>query len=176
MNRKLLARVPGLEIICAGQGDADHEDRFRQALAAEDISDAFRWLGWVQPDGLQRIAGDVAGALVPLADTLVNRARCPVKVLELMALGLPVAADPVGEVPFLLGSGSAGWLLPANDDDWVDSLAQFLKARGERKRLGARARQRVRTCFLWEHRVQQLEALYHRLRHRREERPPSAPE
>lgn len=37
-------------------------------------------------------------AICPLEDSLLNRARCPAKLVDLLAAGLAVVADDVGEV------------------------------------------------------------------------------
>ncbi|MRR33602.1 glycosyltransferase, partial [bacterium] len=55
--------------------------------------------GWVEPAELPGYlaAGDVA--LYPFDDTLVNRTKCPAKLTELLAAGVPVVADRVGQIP-----------------------------------------------------------------------------
>ena len=43
-----------------------------------------------------RALGDVA--IYPMADTLINRAKSPVKVLEPMLMGLPIVAHRIGHI------------------------------------------------------------------------------
>ncbi|MGC8839258.1 MAG: glycosyltransferase [Anaerolineae bacterium] len=146
---RLRARVPGLDLWMAGRGCPTHEARWQRALASEGMADATHWLGWVEPLHLPAVAAQVHAALVPLEDHLVNRARFPAKVLDLMALGLPIAADPVGEVPEALAHGEAGLLLPQEEEAWVEALAEFLEGQEARCSLGARARARVQEAYLW---------------------------
>src|SRR5512143_2476943 len=62
------------------------------------FKDALIMAGWIEttdlPDYLA--AGDVA--VYPFADTLVNRAKCPAKLTELLRAGVPVVADRVGQI------------------------------------------------------------------------------
>ena len=157
---RLRARVPGLGIRMAGRGTPEHEVRWRSALAAEGLSEIAQWLGWIPPSRLPDVAAQVHAALVPLEDHLVNRARFPAKVLDLMALGLPIAADPVGEVPEILAHGEAGLLLPREEEAWVEALAAFLAGQETRLSLGARARARVREAYLWGRWGEVLERAY----------------
>ncbi len=157
---RLRARVPCLEVWMAGRGHPTHEDRWQRALAAEGLTEAVRWLGWIDPPCLPKVAAQVHAALVPLEDHLVNRARFPAKVLELMALGLPIAADPVGEVPETLAHGEAGLLLPQEEEAWAEALAGLLESQGARRSLGARARARVREVYLWTRWGEVLERAY----------------
>ncbi|MGQ9713154.1 MAG: glycosyltransferase [Anaerolineae bacterium] len=157
---RLSARLPGLELWMAGRGRPEHETRWQGALAAEGLAGAIRWLGWVDPPRLPEVAVQVHAALVPLEDHLVNRARFPAKILDLMALGLPIAADPVGEVPEALAHGEAGLLLPQEQEAWTEALAEFLHGQETRLRLGACARARVREAYLWSHWAEVLERSY----------------
>lgn len=157
---RLQARLPRLEVWMAGRGSPEHEARWQSALAAEGLATAVRWLGWVEPLHLPDVAAQVHAALVPLEDHLVNRARFPVKVLELMALGLPIAADPVGEVPEALAHGEAGLLLPSEEEAWTEALTEFLEGQETRRSLGGRARARVLRTYLWSHCGEVLERAY----------------
>ncbi|SFM70182.1 glycosyltransferase [Marinobacter pelagius] len=58
-------------------------------------------------------------AIQNIADLIVVPSRTeglPITLLEAMALGLPVLASPVGEIPFVLGNGEGGYLLPEDCD------------------------------------------------------------
>ena len=61
--------------------------------------------------------------LVPLTDTLLARSQMPCKLFEAMAMGKPILANAVSDVPAVLGDG--GYLLPPND---VAATAQAIQA------------------------------------------------
>ena len=77
------------------------------ALTAAGVAQYVDWLGYA-PDALGRLVAEHGTnliALYPLDDDLVNRARCPSKIPQLMAYGIPIVAEGVGEVArYLAGS------------------------------------------------------------------------
>jgi glycosyltransferase involved in cell wall biosynthesis len=91
--------------------------------------------------------GDIA--LYPMEDTLLNRAKSPVKLLEPMLMGLPVVAHRVGQTPEFLGD--AGVLVEAGGlEAMSEAVAALLSDAERRKRLGEKARDRVWAEFNWE--------------------------
>ena len=100
-----------------------------------------------------RLAGerrDVPGLLAD-ADVFVLSSRsegAPLSVLEAMAAGLPVVASAVGGVPELVADGATGLLVPPGDPGALAAaLDRLLADPALRRRLGAAARERVRTRF-----------------------------
>jgi glycosyltransferase involved in cell wall biosynthesis len=60
-------------------------------------------------------AQPIALALYPLDNDLANRARCPTKLMELMAAGVPVVAEDVGEARSYLGRYEDECLAPPDE-------------------------------------------------------------
>ena len=48
-------------------------------------------------------------------DNLINRSKCPVKLADMLAVGLPVVAEDVGQVPEYVIQGKTGLLRPSGD-------------------------------------------------------------
>jgi glycosyltransferase involved in cell wall biosynthesis len=85
-----------------------------------------------------------------LEDTLLNRARCPAKLVDLMAAELPVVADDVGQVREYIEHMSSGYLVPPGDmDAFAAGVLRLLSDRQLRSRLGKQARRRVMEEFGW---------------------------
>jgi glycosyltransferase involved in cell wall biosynthesis len=74
--------------------------------------------------------GDVGIAWVP--DDLWSRGKCGLKVLQYMASGLPVLANPVGVHGEMVLHGETG-ILAETEDEWVDA-ARWMASDGERRR------------------------------------------
>ncbi|MDQ3930932.1 MAG: glycosyltransferase, partial [Chloroflexota bacterium] len=88
-------------------------------------------------------------ALYPMEDTLLNRAKSPVKLLEVMLMSLPVVAHRVGQTPEFLGD--AGVLVEAGDVKAMSLSASALLSDAHRRgRLGEKARERAWAEFNWE--------------------------
>jgi glycosyltransferase involved in cell wall biosynthesis len=101
--------------------------------------------------------GDVL--LYPMADTLINRAKSPVKVLEPMLMGLPVVAHGAGQAAEFLGD--AGVLVEPGDLVGMARAASRLLTHPDQARaLGERARARVWAQFNWDRLSGQAQQAY----------------
>lgn len=84
---------------------------------------------------------------------------CPLKILDYMALGLPIVTTAQGDIPRLLGAG--GLLVPPGDANaFVDAVRRLLDDPELRAALGRAGRRRVRTRFTWQHTAQKLESVF----------------
>ncbi|MFZ2421609.1 MAG: glycosyltransferase, partial [Anaerolineae bacterium] len=81
----------------------------------------------------------------------INRARCSVKLVEMLAAGLPLVADDVGEASTYVTPGVTGLLIPpAADALTAQALCQLLTDRPLARSLGQAAARRVAGNFLWD--------------------------
>lgn len=134
---RVTARVPEAELRIAGEGP--ERSRLERRIRELGVGDTCRLLG----------ARDDVPTLLAAADAFVLSSRwegSPNAVMEAMASGLPVVATRVGGVPELLDSGEAGRLVPPEDPERLaEAMVEVSRAPAEeRRRLGARARERVR--------------------------------
>jgi glycosyltransferase involved in cell wall biosynthesis len=122
------------------------------ALANRGVGDQIDWLGYT-PTLLDRIATSQAGKLVgiyPLDDDLVNWARCPSKVPHLMALGIPVVGEAVGELASYLAGQREACLAPAGDAHGFRGRVRALLADPhQRARIGSELREAA-SQWTWE--------------------------
>jgi glycosyltransferase involved in cell wall biosynthesis len=133
----------------------------REAARHAGIEDRIIWLGWIDPSEVGRIAAGCELALHPFDDTPVNRAKCSVKLLELMATGIPVISTAVGENRSYIEDGTSGRLAASSDAAELAAAVLELLTRPERGReLGAAARERVERRFLWEYLAPTAENAY----------------
>jgi glycosyltransferase involved in cell wall biosynthesis len=135
-----------------GSGLAGEEELLRP-LPGIDV------FGWVDPSELPAILAAADVAIVPWTDTLSNRARHSVKVLELMRSGLPVIAYSVGELAATIGE--AGILVePGDQAGFACAVVALLRDRGRARELGDAARRRVLEQFTWERLVETATEAY----------------
>ena len=89
-------------------------------------------------------AGDIGVSWVPDDDW--SRGKCGLKVLQYMAAGLPVVANPVGVHAGLIRHGETGFLAetPA---EWVSAIRTLAGDADLRRRMGALGRRRVENEF-----------------------------
>ena len=97
------AAVPDVAVLLVGAGlyDADSA-RFRAQLAAAGLLDAVVDVGWVALAELPATLAAADVGLYLMDDTLLNRAKCSVKLADMLAAGVPVVAEGVGQVLSLI--------------------------------------------------------------------------
>jgi len=159
--KDVLARVPDARLLVVGKGLFGEEELLQQLSDSEGTSESLEYLGWLEGDELRQQQQGAQVALFPYNDTLINRAKCSAKLVELMALGLPVVATDVGENSNYIEHGVSGWLVPADDSEaFVNAVALLLKDLQLRTRLGKGARQRILDEFRWSNLAERAEQAY----------------
>jgi glycosyltransferase involved in cell wall biosynthesis len=159
----LVQRSPHARLLVVGKGERGEERALLDLAARAGVTGALDYRGWAEAADIPRYLAAADLALYPIADTLVNRAKCPVKLLELMAAGLPIVAGRVGQVVEYLDHGAAGLLVPPGDAGALALGAlRLLEDAGLRARLGEAARRRAHTLFGWEALAPAAEAAYRR--------------
>ena len=87
--------------------------------------------------------------LMPLVDSVFNRAKCAFKAIEYMACGVPVVASDVGENAIAVEHGKTG-LLVNTQKEWVTAIETLLADHGLRKEMGEAGQQRVKNYYSYE--------------------------
>lgn len=156
------SEVPDLAILGVGTGLYEEDTaQFRQQLASQGILERFTDVGWVEPERLPALFAAADVGIYLMEDTLLNRAKCPVKLADMLAMGVPVVAEAVGQVPEYVIQGKTGLLRPSGD---VAGLAQdvvyLLSNRAEAARLSDGAKKYIGEHFDWDTLSQLAETAY----------------
>jgi glycosyltransferase involved in cell wall biosynthesis len=143
------ARRPDARLLVVGSGEQQQERHMLQLAQRAGLARAIDYRGWVEPASLPGVLAEADIALVPLDDTLINRARCSAKLLELMAAGLPLVAAQVGQSGEYIRDGESGLLVPPGQPAALAQAAlRLLADSGLRQRLSAGA-QAALAPFSW---------------------------
>lgn len=130
---RLGREVPGLELklIC---------DRFPEFTPLKTI--ACRWSE--EYEAAEIATCDIGISWIP--DDPWSRGKCGLKLLQYMAAGLPVVANPVGVHPQMIVPGSNGFLA-ASEDDWIDAIRTLAADATMRRKMGQSARGTVEQFY-----------------------------
>jgi len=96
------------------------------------------WAGTTEADELAE--GDIGINWLPDDDW--SRGKCGLKVLQFMAAGLPVVANPVGMNCPMVEDGQTG-VLASTPGQWADAIARLAADPESRSRMGTAGRERV---------------------------------
>lgn len=117
--------------------------------------------GWVAREDLPLYLALANVALFPMDDTLLNRAKCPARLVDLLCAGVPVVAEAVGQCKEYIQDGSSGLLVSSGDASaFADAVVRLLRDPELRVRMGQAARQRIAAEYQWDLLVALCEGAY----------------
>ena len=153
---KILCRVreamPDLAILAVGAGLYQAQTmELRVLLAENDLLPAFVDTGWLPEEELPAVLAAADVGLYLMDDTLINRTKCPVKLADMAAVGLPIVAEAVGQVSEYVINGRTGLLRETGDTKGIASdLVTLLQDTAQRSRFAAASRAHIQTRFTWQ--------------------------
>jgi len=148
--RYVKKEINDVKLFIVGKGSFGEERELEELAIKEGLRDSIVFAGWVQPREIPGhiSLGDVA--IFPFDDTPLNRAKCPSKLVELMAVGKAIVADKVGEIAEYIEDGESGMLVnPRNTRQFAENVVRVLRDEDLRRRLGENARSRIWKTFTW---------------------------
>lgn len=155
-------QLPQARWLIIGQGWRGEEKTLEMTLVEAGLNQYVKFAGWVPVDQLPAYFKAADVAIYPYDDTPLNRAKCSVKLIDLMAAGLPVVADAVGQNCEYIQHDRSGILVPPEDDvAFGQALITLLQAPELRQRLGQTAMRHIETNFTWPYLVRTVERAYH---------------
>ncbi len=157
---RVRAGLPEVRLLVVGKGLFGEEDRLLSLARAEGW-DGLDYAGWSEMAALPHHFARAQVALYPFDDTLINRTKCPVKLLDLLAAGLPVVGEAVGQLNEMIRHGESGLLVaPGDEAAFAEALLRLLRAPHQARAMGARAAADVRARFDWDALAERAEAAY----------------
>lgn len=132
-------QCPGARLLIVGDGDDRELLRARARVLGIDHS--VTWTGRVSPERVPHLLAIATCSVDPVYDVPAMRGRSPLKIVESLAVGVPVVTGDVGDRREMLGEGKAGVIVPAGDADALArGLLQVLTDPVRRSALAAGAR------------------------------------
>jgi glycosyltransferase involved in cell wall biosynthesis len=154
-------RLPEARWLMVGQGLQGEERRLADQLTQAGLAEFVCFTGWLPYDQTPAYFQAADVAIFPYDDTVMNRTKCSVRLIDLLAAGLPVVADAVGQNKEYIEHDFSGILTPAEDDSaFGAALVALLQDPERQERLGQAAAQRMRRQFNWPELSQLAERVY----------------
>ena len=159
--QRVRERVGEARLLVVGKGFSAEEEDLLQLAREVGLADAVEYAGFVESEALPDYFAQADVAIYPFDDTLINRAKCSVKLLELLAAGVPIVAEAVGQNRECLRHGETGWLVnPGDAASFAEAVARLLEDAQLRLRLGRAAASDVRERFGWGRLAETVERAY----------------
>jgi glycosyltransferase involved in cell wall biosynthesis len=158
---RVLERVPAVRLLAVGAGLDGQEYEFLGLAERARLGSRVVYAGWQEPPELLGYFAAADLAICPLEDSLLNRCRCPAKITDLMAAGVPVVAESVGEVGRYIQHLSSGLLVtPGDQDAFAEGIVRLLEDEALRSALGRQAKRRALERFSWARLADVVERAY----------------
>jgi LPS sulfotransferase NodH len=149
--RQLLTLLPplkdlGARLVIAGGGARRWE--LEPEIARRDLTEAVRFAG---PLSAEQVPAFLAAADIGLHLTETGEEVSAAAILEMMAAGLPVVAEPKGCLPEIVKPGENGFLV-ARPSEVSARLAELIRSHALRRRMGEASRRQARAHSIHRHR------------------------
>ncbi|MDO8672121.1 MAG: VanZ family protein [Dehalococcoidia bacterium] len=154
-------RIPDVKLQIVGKGLFGEEAEMQRLAAERGLASQVVNAGWVEPADLPYFFAMADVAIYPFDDTLINRTKCSVKLIELLNAGLPVVADRVGQNAEYIEDGKSGLLVePGDSQAMAKAVITLLEEPETASRMGCSARQRIQSEFNWDNWAGEAERAY----------------
>jgi hypothetical protein len=80
--------------------------------------------------------------LGPLTDDVWTRGKCGLKLVQYLAVGVPVVCSPVGANKEIVADGKVGFWA-RDDKEWIERLSMLITNPDLRQKMGERGRERI---------------------------------
>jgi len=158
---RVLQSMPEARLLVVGKGLFGEEQSLIEGARERGWGDRIEYLGWLEPAELPAVFSRAEVAIYPFDDTLLNRTKCAVKLIDLLASGIPVVADAVGQNVEYIRHNETGVLAPSGDvGAMARAVVELLNERRRARLLGAAAAKDVRERFGWDRLVETVERAY----------------
>jgi len=132
-------------------GRGNREAFLKNQVLTRKLTDRVRFFGFVE--NVQEVLGSMDLVLLPSEEE-----GMPNSLMEAMVRGVAVAATPVGDVPYLLDYGKAGWLMPVGNRQAFKELLLQLEANpAQLAAMGEAGKRRIVQTFTFDKMIHNVE-------------------
>lgn len=155
---RVIERHPSARLLLVGGGEDYEQLQLRaKKIGVEEVT---TFTGRVAPDEIPNYIAISTMTVDPVNDDLIARARSPLKILESLAMGVPVVTGDVGDRRALLKSGHLGLLVPPGNPislfEGITYLLDNRKVLDEMSKMALSTREEL----YWDNLVDQFVRIY----------------
>jgi len=154
-------KLKNAQLLVIGKGMFREQEDLLRLAKERAIENALIYVGWVHSTDIPYYftLGDIA--IYPYDDTLLNRSKCPGKLVELMTAGKAIVAENVGQIKEYIVDGESGLLVtPENNEMFAQKIVNLLEDKQLRTKIGENAKQRITSYFSWDRLIVKVEETY----------------
>jgi glycosyltransferase involved in cell wall biosynthesis len=143
-------------------GDGDVRPDLEAMVREKGLEEWVYFTGRIPDEPLQEVLSTADVALAPDPKSPLNDVSTMNKVVEYMAMGLPVVSFDLKESRYSAGE-AAVYVTPNDEHEFAQRIVELIDDPAQRQRMSEYGLQRVRECLAWEHSRRVLVQLYKEL-------------
>lgn len=143
---RAIARVSekhNVKLLVVGGGD----DLARTKKLAEELKIDSEFTGHI--DDVPSVIGSANIGVISFRDNLLNNCKCPLRLYEYLACGLPIVSTKVGEPAFVLKDG-VGLLVEPDTESLASGILNLIENKDLSNKISARGRELILKEYNWE--------------------------
>ena len=153
--------MPKAQLLLVGGGE-DY-DKLKQMAHELGLGDSVCFAGRVAPTAVPAYLRLATVSVDPVHDDWVAKARSPLKIVESLAMGVPVVSSDVGDRRAMLDNGQLGELVAAGDANALaNGICGLLRDEGKQTAVRQRMAQNQATAWDWATLTTQFLQVYRR--------------
>jgi glycosyltransferase involved in cell wall biosynthesis len=127
MLRLLRPQFPDALLVLVGEAEDELQENWLRRCAREaGVADAVLWTGWLSNEAAWGYVRAAQVGLAPYPRGSLLDSGSPTKVVEYLALGVPVVANDNPDQERILREGGGGLCVPLNGSDFAQAAARLL--------------------------------------------------
>lgn len=155
-----LQRIPDLKLYIVGNFGKQSEDIKKRF---SDIKDNIIFTGEQSFDRVKFYLAAADGLILPMEDSVFEKARFPIRLGDYMAAGRPIISNAVGDVRHVLSKGCGITCPPDDIKGFSDIMVRIIDDKRLQGEISSKARAMAETEFTWGILAQKLESIYQKL-------------
>jgi glycosyltransferase involved in cell wall biosynthesis len=147
MLKILRQQFPDVLLVLVGEADDEvDEKRLRKLADDAGVAEATLWTGWLPHQEAWRYVRAAEVGLAPIPRGSMLDCGSPTKVLEYLALGVPVVANDNPDQERVLREGGGGLCVPLTAHDFAQAVSRLLVDEPLRRAMASSGQRYVRAC------------------------------
>jgi glycosyltransferase involved in cell wall biosynthesis len=140
----VIEREPRTQLLLVGDGARPEDtDRIRREAQRLGVEDRVRITGFLPQREALALVATATVCVSPFYPTPILNSTSPTKLVEYMALGMPVVANDHPEQKLVIERSRAGYCVPYEESVFADAIVRIIRDPQEAAAMGVRGREYV---------------------------------
>lgn len=125
---KLVSKREDISLVLVLYGETKYLDLINEEIVNRNLHQKIKIMSSIPYDELIRLYSKALALLIPLSDTLQDKARFSQKIAEYLSSKRPIITTDIGEIPFYFKDGETAFIANSLDgDDYFEKMSYVIE-------------------------------------------------